>query len=127
MRTSHYQKEVPDFSQTVPVEPMGHLSHTYQAPIHQTPHHQAPAPQASLYQPSQSQLGPPIGSSSRELLDYYQNLAETYRKKFLDLEKEFYMTKQMAENESSRAKEIERACEDRTRHEIEQVEARHSA
>jgi len=33
---------------------------------------------------------PPNSSSQRDLLEYYQNLSETYRKKYLDLESEFF-------------------------------------
>jgi len=76
-------------------------------------------PQASYDRP------PPVGSSHRDLLDYYQSLSESYRKQFLDLEKEFFFQRQKQEQEVLRLKDVERGLEDRTRRDLDQIEQRY--
>ena len=107
MRTTHYQK---DFNQSTAQE--------YQPPISQTLSVLSPTAQKS------PQMFPT--SSGRELVDYYQSLAENYRTKFLALEKDFYFAKHQLEQENVRVRDAERQFEDKLRHEIDTMEQRYA-
>jgi len=72
-----------------------------------------------------SERPPPNSSSQRDLLEYYQNLSETYRKKYLDLESEFFFQKQKHESDLGQVHSQTHNLEDKQRRDYDELDQRY--